>query len=216
MARLSSRRRGSSGRCRRFAPVGAVVDDQPRAALAGAVGPGPAGEDCQLVAELDQVLDVHKAPGELRQASGEAQAPRLEDSERPADSGHAAAVAIVKRWGRRSAAPSAPQELGDVAPLLEGDLRNSGQWPAVLDKVGGVAEDEDLRVAGHAAIGGNVHAPGAIGLDAEPGGGGGGLDASGPDYRARPQPMTTRGGAVVAGCDAGLIGASCRFLARGC
>ena len=71
-----------------------------------------------------------------------------------------------------------------------GDRRDAGQRPAVgARRMGGVADREDVGVAGHAQVCVDKDAADAVMVGAEPFGGRRGLDAGGPDDGAGRDPL---------------------------
>ena len=90
-----------------------------------------------------------------------------------------------------------PDQCRDVASLLLGGRRDAGHRVAVgPGDRDGVADREDVGMAGHGEIGRDLQAPGAIGRRVQPFRGGRGAHAGGPDDGPRFQLLAAKDHAV--------------------
>src|SRR5215469_16958174 len=116
------------------------------------VRPHRLGPDPQTIPESGEIQDVDESPCKPGQESAYLDDGGIHNGKASSYHRHVAFVEITERWRRRTSSHSIPDHFADIATLLHGHLRNPGQRLAVLIERGGVADDEDLRMAGQAAI----------------------------------------------------------------
>src|ERR1043166_79099 len=102
-------------------------------------------------------------PGEPCHEPGQLELPALHDCEAFSNDGHVALVEITE--GRRGllTGDRAVYQLPGVSALLDCDLGDARQDPAILFERSSVSDDENFRVARYGEIVLNTHAAGTIG-----------------------------------------------------
>ena len=130
--------------------------DQARAAAVGQEAARPADEHDDPVGEPDQVRDVDAEPqqprGEAALAAERAQPRDVRHAGEPADDRDVALVAVPERLVRPIEHP-APDDAGRVRPALDAALGDARRGLPFLPRLhGGIADHEDLRMAGHGQV----------------------------------------------------------------
>ena len=113
---------------------------------------------------------------------------------------------LVVKWLGGAAVQARLDGVGDVASLLLGRRRDAGHRLAVgaIDRHG-IADGEDVGMAGNGEVGVDLQTAGAVGLDAQPFGGGRGAHAGGPDDGLGLQPVAAIDDTIGAAFGDGLV-----------
>ena len=147
-----------------------LARDQARAAAVGQERPRPADDHDEPVGEADQVRDVDpepEQPGDEAALPAERPEPRdVGDPGEPADDRDLALVRVPER--RRRLAGEAPTDrLAGIRAALDAALGDARDRPTLPPRHhGGVADDEDLGVAGDGQVGPDDDPSRPIGLGA--------------------------------------------------
>ena len=105
-------------------------------------------ENAYAQARLREKLEMNPRPGKPCDETGHLELSTLQDRKPFSNHGHVAFVEIAeRRWGLLTG-DCAVNQLTGVAALLDRDLRDPGQRPAVLVERCGVSDDENLGMAG--------------------------------------------------------------------
>ena len=124
-------------------------------------------EDDESVAEANEIEDVDKTPGKPSDKAAELDFAKHADRFRFADGGHGPFVEVDEGGTLFFREPFA-EDLGDIAPLLDGDGGKAGEgFPFFVHGAGGIANDEDFRMIGNRKIGVDDDAPLPIERDIE-------------------------------------------------
>src|SRR5918995_1280195 len=157
--------------------------DEAGTAVEGEVGEEPLERDQQPVAEADELDDVKAGPGQPGVEAGERNAVDVGNRPVAADRRHVAQVLVAERTGFPAGQDAEGVASGPGA-LLDGDLGDARQRsPALIVQRRGIADDEDLRVAGQREVRCDQHPAGPVqrGGKAEGADDGCGLDAGRPE-----------------------------------
>ena len=109
-----------------------LTNDQPSTALAAQIGPHPLQKDAEPQVGVSQELDVDEGPHEPGHKAAKLNSGALQHREIRAHNGKIALIEITKWWQRRMADHLAEDGPGCILALLHRDLRDPGEWPAVL------------------------------------------------------------------------------------
>src|SRR5689334_14419749 len=173
-----------------------ALRDQPRRALVADVDPQPAQRDAEAVAQPDQEVDVGDTPDPPGERAAQLEAAEVDHREPLADLRQAAGMAVAERRGGAAREPRL-DALGDIAALLLGGRRNARHRLAVPGWYRhGVADREDLGMAGHGQVRRDLQSAGAIGRRAQPLRGARGAHARGPDDGLGVEPIAAIDDAV--------------------
>src|SRR5665213_1529049 len=152
--------------------LAAALRDQARGTLIARVDPQPAHRDAQPVAQADQEIDVGDAPDPPRDGAAQLDAPEIDHRLPLADLRQAAGMLVTER-GHRSTFEARLDGVGDVTSLLLGRRCDAGDRLSIgTCDSNGVANGEDIGMAGNGEVGQNLQAAGAVRRSAEPFGGG--------------------------------------------
>src|SRR5262249_29917650 len=128
--------------------------------------------------------EVDESPRKPGRESAHLDDAGIHNGKAPSYHRHVAFVEITERRRRRTSSHSIADHFTDKATLLHGHLRNPRQRLAVLIERGGVADDEDLGMARHAAIPLDPHTSGPVGRRIQPFARGRRRDPGSPDNAA--------------------------------
>src|SRR5690242_419948 len=117
-------------------------------AMVGQVRPCPLEEGYHAVAEADQVEDVDDQPCDPGEKAGHFHQPQVNQSVGTSYGGKVALVKVAERLMLLFARDALCNERGHIAAFLHGNGGNTGERLAVLRDGGGVADDEDVGMAG--------------------------------------------------------------------
>ena len=179
-------------------------------------------ENLNAALELDDVHEVNEEPREPCGESGDVDAKDVGDGSGATDDGHVAFVEVMEGREIWFAGETGENDFCGVAALLDGGLSDAGEGLAlVVEDVGKIADDEDVRKIGNGEIGKDLDFAGAIGFGASALGEAarefGGIDAASPENGLSVQ---SAGGVAVfetdaTGIDAGDEGVLCGPRRRG-
>jgi len=153
--------------------------DDANSPAVGEVGDGPLEHHEQPIAKTDEKEDVDAQPQQPGEQTGEAEHLQIGDGEGAADDGKVALIRVAKRRGRRQILHSTLDNPGDILALLDRGCCQPREWPRLplldakevadrRDDRSGVADNEQLRVAGNREIRAHLHPPRPIHFGAEP------------------------------------------------
>ena len=106
----------------------------------------------QSVAEADQKVDVHDAPGEPAEPSAQPEPAEIGDRLAPADYRQAADIAIPERPRFGSAGEPGCDHARDIGALLLRNGRDTRQRAGAALDMGGIADDKYLAMAGQRQV----------------------------------------------------------------
>ena len=145
-----------------------AIDDQPGAALVGQIRPEPFERHDQAIAEADQKIDMHKAPGEPAEPAAQPEPAKIRDRLAPANYSHAADVAIPEGPGFGSAGEPGCDHARDIGALLLRNGRDPRQGPARPSTWAVSPMTEYLAMAGQRQVRADDHAAGAVAFGTKP------------------------------------------------
>jgi hypothetical protein len=107
---------------------------------------------------------MDRSPDQPRQKSTHTNLAALQYGEAFPDYGEIPFVEVTKRFQRSLPGNLSSDKFADVTSLLYRNLRNTGQWFAVLLQRCGIADDEDFGVVLHGQVRSDFHSASAIHL----------------------------------------------------
>src|SRR5271154_5979778 len=129
-----------------------MIHNEPRTPLPCQISPHPLNKDAHSKAGCGEKLKMNRRPGKPRNESTQVKLPALQNGKTLADNCHAALVEITKGSRSCRSGDARMNQLARIAPLLNCHLRHTGQLLAVLIERRGIADDENLGMAGHRQV----------------------------------------------------------------